>query len=337
MSQPDSPRPLTGATGSLLAARLRLAVLALAAVGIALLFPFPVMGRLWGNIFDIAHAPTFFCTFLAIVGLMDPSAIGLPKRLATIFPMTVGRTAVVAVMLTVLGTIGEILQYFASRKPSLQDVAANSAGLLAAFVWVNGRRSTGAKRLMHVTIVVLIMAVASFSPFMNAWDCVRQLRQMPLLASFERPLELGSWTAEDAEMTQSTEWSTNGKRSLRVDLQPAEFPGVAFVWPNADLRRYQTFAVDFRNPTDVPLPLSIEVQDRGQALSGRDSSDRSDCFYRDIVLAPGEALSVAIAISQIRQAPATRDMRMDQISLVQVFTSNLKDPITFFMDNLRLE
>ena len=334
MSHPDSPRLPTPVTGNLLAKRLRLAVIALAAVGIGLVVPFPVEGRLWANIFNLAHAPAFFCTLLAMVGLLDPTAVGLPGRLGAVVSMTIGRTAGVAVLLTAFGLIGEFVQYFVGRNPSLKDVAANSTGLLAAFVWVSGRRWTGVKRLVPVLISILIMAVASFSPLMNAWDCVEQWRQMPLLASFERPRELGSWTTRNATIRPSTDWSTHGERSLQVDLYPAEYPAASFIWPNADWQRYQTFAVDFRNPSDIPLPLTIKVQDRDHALSDRDRSDR---FTRDVVLAPGEIRSVAIAISQIRQAPATRDMRMDQISLVQVFTSNLKDPITFFMDNLRLE
>ncbi|MEO1979949.1 MAG: hypothetical protein ABGZ24_05485 [Fuerstiella sp.] len=334
MSHPDSPRLPAASTGSLLASRLRLAVLALAAVGIGLIFPFPVEGRLWGNIFNLAHAPAFFCTLLTIVGLLDPSAVGLPKRLATVIPMTVGRTAVVAILLTVLGLVGEFLQYFAGRNPSLKDVAANSAGLLAAFVWVSGRKATGVKRLLAGLIVVLIIAVASSGPLMNVWDCVQQLRQMPLLASFERPLELGSWKAQNATMTPSTEWSTHGERSLQVDLQPSRYPGVSFFWPNADWQGYQTFAVDFRNPTDRSLTLIIKVQDREHKLRGKDSKDR---FRRNVTLEPGEVRNVLIVIAEIRQAPENRSMQMDHISLVQIFTSNLKDRTTFFVDNLRLE
>lgn len=334
MSHPDSPRLPNPKAGTLLAKRLRLSVLALAVVGVGLVFPFPVEGRLWGNVFNLAHAPAFFCTMLAIVGLLDPTVVGLPGRLGTVVPMTIGRTAGVAVLLTALGLIAEFVQYFVGRNPGLKDVAANSAGLLAAFIWVSGRRWTGVKRLVPVLISVLVMAAASFSPFMHAWDCVEQLRQMPLLASFERPRELGSWTTRDATIRPSTEWSTHGERSLRVDLSPAKYPAASFIWPNADWQQYKTFAIDFRNPTDIPLSLTIKVQDRNHVLSDRGRSDR---FSRDVVLAPGEIRNIEIAISEIRQAPATRNMRMDEISLVQVFTSNLKDPMTFFMDNLRLE
>ncbi len=334
MSQPDSPRLSAATAGSLLASRLRLAVLALAVIGIGLIFPFPVEGRLWGNIFNLAHAPAFFCTLLAIVGLLDPSAVGLPKRLAIVIPMTIGRTAVVAVLLTVLGLVGEFLQYFAGRNPSLKDVAANSAGLLAAFVWVSGGTTIGVKRFLAGLISVLLITVASSGPLMNVWDCVQQLRQMPLLASFERALELGSWRARDATMTLSTEWSTHGKTSLQVDLHPARYPGVSFFWPNADWQGYQTFAVDLRNPTDRPLNLIIKVQDREHRLSGKDPRDR---FRRHVLLEPGQVQNVTIATSEIRRAPENRSMRMDQISLVQVFTSNLKDHTIFFVDNLRLE
>ena len=335
MSPADSPRLPHVPTGTLLAGRLRLVVLALAAVGVGLVFPFPVEGRLWGHVFDLAHAPTFFCTFVAIAGLLDPSSIGLSGRFATAFPMTVGRTVAGAALLTLLGVMGEILQFFAGRSPSLKDVASNSAGLLAAFVWISGSRSPGIKRRGAGFIAILCIAAASFTPLMNVRDCVAQLRQMPLLASFERPLELGSWKTRHAGMSRSAEWSTDGEYSLKVDLRPARYPSVSFFWPAADWQAYQTFAVDFRNPSAEAVTLTIKVQDRQHGLN--DKAGRSDRFNRDVVLAPGEVRSVAIAISQIQQGPENRSMQMDQISLVEFFVSGLKEPTTFFVDNLRLE
>ena len=164
MSHPDSPRLPAATAGSLLLSRSRLGVLALAIVGIGLLFPFPVEGRFWGHVFNLAHAPTFFCTFLMVVGLLDPSAIGLSQRFATVLPMTTGRTVGVAAVLTGLGVLGECLQFFVGRSPSLKDVAANSAGLLAAFVWVSGRRSAVMPRHSSGLIAILVLA-AAISPF----------------------------------------------------------------------------------------------------------------------------------------------------------------------------
>ncbi|MCP4172168.1 MAG: hypothetical protein GY758_15500 [Fuerstiella sp.] len=334
MSHSDTPRQSFLTVGSLLAGRLRLAVLVLAVVAIALVFPFPVEGRLWGHIFNLAHAPTFFCMFLIIVGLLDPSAIGPSNRIATVLPMTVARTAAVASLLMVLGIVAEVLQAFAGRSPSLKDVAANSAGLLAAFVWISGTGSSVLKRGLSVLIVILVLAATSFTPLMNIRDCVDQLRLMPQLASFERPLELGSWKVRNATMTRSTEWSTDGEHSLKVQLQAARYPSLSFFWPAADWQGYQMFAVDFRNPADTPLTLTVKVQDRQHGLS---SMGRSDRFSRNVVLASGEVRTVAIAVSDIRQAPKNRSMQMDQISLVEVFASGLKERAGFFVDNLRLE
>jgi hypothetical protein len=334
MSPADSLRPPPATTGTLLAGRLRLAVLALAVVGVGLVFPFPVEGRLWGHIFNLAHAPTFFCTFLAIVGLLDPSSIGLSNRFATVLPMTVGRTAAGVALLTVLGVVGEFLQFFVGRSPSLKDVAANLAGLLAAFVWVSGRRSSVVKRRFSGFIAVLVLAAVSSTPLMNVRDCVAQLRQMPLLASFERPLELGSWKTRDAKMSRSTEWFTDGEYSLKVELRPARYPSVSFVWPTADWQGYQTFAADFRNPSEEAVTLTIKIQDRQHSWS---DNGRLDRFNHDVVLAPGETRSESIAIKAIRQAPENRSMEMDQISLVEIFVSGLKGRTTFFVDNLRLE
>ncbi|MDG1895316.1 MAG: hypothetical protein P8J37_10435 [Fuerstiella sp.] len=334
MSTADSSRLSAVTIGTLFAKRIRLGVLALAVVGIGLVFPFPVEGRLWGHVFNLAHAPTFFCTFLVVVGLLDPSALGLPKRFATVLPMTTGRTAVVAAVLIGLGVLGECLQFFAGRSPSLKDVAANSAGLLAAFVWVSGRRSFAMIRHFSGVIAIVVLAAASLTPLINIRECVEQLRQMPQLTSFERPLELGSWKARDATMTRSTEWSTDGVRSLKVELQPAAYPSVSFYWPNADWQGYQVFAVDFRNPNEKPVTLTIKVQDRQHSLNDKGRRDR---FNYDVVLASGEVRSVSIAIREIQRAPENRNMQMDQISLVEIFASGLTERTSFFVDHLRLE
>ena len=96
-----------------LARRLLLAASVVVVVALGLVLPIPLDGRLWGNLFDLAHAPVFCAMLLGVVGAFDPQSIGLPNRLSTVVAMTRLRVLRIAAVLMVVGGVGEFLQKFA--------------------------------------------------------------------------------------------------------------------------------------------------------------------------------------------------------------------------------
>lgn len=313
--------------------RVFLALGLLALVLGTLVFPFPMRGRLWGDIFDLAHAPVFCLALICLVGFLDPAAAGLPSRYQTIVPMTLVRAGLITLVLMAAGMIGEYLQRFAGRNPSWGDVAANTAGLTAGLFWVASRATTGSKRTLLSVIPFVILICVSVNPALEALDSVARIRQFPLIASFERRRELGNWGTHGATMSRSGEWSTDGRSSLNVTLQPGEYPGVAMLWLEQTWSGFRQFHMDVRNPEPRPLQLIIKLQDQQHSETGFAYEDR---FHQQFTIPAEDTLHVAIDLAKVRTAPAEREMNMDQINMIDVYGVDVQQPTVFQIDNLKL-
>ncbi|MEZ6127175.1 MAG: hypothetical protein R3C59_00670 [Planctomycetaceae bacterium] len=317
----------------LVVGRLMLVAGLLATIGFGLVFPFPWEGRLSGELFDLAHAPVFCMALIGLIGFLDPPAAGLPDRLPVILKMTFWRVAALTALLMSVGLVGEYLQKFSGRSPSWSDVAANSAGLLAGLFWVASRAVHGIARHLLAGMVALLLVSVSLNSVANVRECIRQTQSFPLLASFERPRELGAWVARRASFTQSTAWSSDGQSSLLVQLKPGQVSGVAMVWLPRDWSNLKTLRMELHNPDDQPLTVFIKLFDYQHTQNGYDHHDR---FHVEVTVAAGETHAVAIDLNDVRSAPADRDMDMQQIWAIEIFAWNLSTAHSFHVDDLRL-
>jgi VanZ family protein len=314
--------------------RFLLALLPLPVVLTALLFPFPLHGRIWNEVFNLAHAPAFFSLVLAIAGILHPAAIGLPQRFGCIVTMTGFRIACVAGVSLGLGLAGEWLQAFVNRSPSWQDAAANAAGVAAATLWITGclrgKRFQAAGGLLAAVILLAVSA----NPLLEIHDSVLQKSEFPLIASFERNRELNTWHTRHSHISADTSWSTDGQRSLKVSLHRAAYPGIRLKWPPEDWSPYRTLQIDVRNPGTEPIDLLVKVADRLHTQTGFQDDDR---FEWPVVLNPSETTTVRIDLLQVKAAAASRTMQMDQIALFEIFALRSSGSNEFQVDNIRLE
>lgn len=312
--------------------RALLAAALLSVVAIGLVFPFPLHGRLWSHLFDLAHAPTFFVTFLCLTAFFDPSAVGLPDSYPTLLRMSMVRALVLAVLLNVVGTAGEFLQQFAGRNPAWGDVAANSTGLAAGLFWVLGH-SANRSRVRWISGAVLVLGAVSIGPIIGAWDSICHMQSFPVIASFERSRELSMWKTRHASIQSTSDWATDGSRSAMVTLQPGRYPGISLTWLPGDWSGFKTLSFDLRNADTKPLPLALKLNDREHA--DRDFA-HSDRFHRPFTVLAGTTQNISISIAEIREAPDTRRMELDQMDLFELFAVDLGAPVTFYVDNIRL-
>lgn len=328
-SEPPSP-----ALRKTIIRRALMAVGLLATVAFGLVFPFPFEGRLSGQIFDLAHAPVFCVALLCLVGFCDPPAVGLPRRFTTILPMKIGRVVAITVAVLIAGIVGEYSQKFAGRNASWGDVAANSAGLLAALGWIASQAVAGVRRKILVLAALSLLVAVSVNPLRNIWDSIQQIRSFPMLSSFERSRSTGSWAGYRADLERSTEWSSHGDYSLKATLSPDENSGVAMVWFKRDWRDLTSLHLDLMNPNDEPLTLIVKVLDEYHTRNGFQHSDR---FTRRYVVTPGDTANVKINMADIEAAPVSRKMNLKWVWAIEIFSPDVKVSKVFFVDNVRLK
>lgn len=313
--------------------RVLLAVALLSVVAIGLVFPFPFEGRLSGEIFDLAHAPVFCLALLCLIGFCDPPAVGLPKRFATILPINMTRAVAITIALMLAGIVGEYAQKFAGRNASWADVLANSAGMLAALVWVASRKVSGFRRRALVVAGLGLIVAISVNPLSNAWDAIQQQRSFPMLSSLERTRELGSWARYRSDFERSTEWASDGDYSLKATLPPGEYPGVALVYFEHDWREYSQLQLDLMNPSDQPLIVTVKLFDKQHAETGYQHNDR---FVRDFTLPPGVSTPIAIDLGDVEVAPVSRKLNLRWMWSIEIFSCDVMQTKDLFVDHLRL-
>lgn len=318
----------------ILARRLLLAASVVVVVALGLVLPIPLDGRLWGNLFDLAHAPVFCAMLLGVVGAFDPQAIGLPSRLSTVVAMTRPRVLRIAAVLMVVGGVGEFLQKFAGRSPDLGDVAANGAGIFAGLFWIASRTKSGWHRCWLVMAFVLILLAVSVDPTLEAWDTVQQDQSFPLLASFERPREIGAWLPHNATIERKESWSADGKCSAKITLAAGEYPGIVMDWFPSDWRSYRALKMEFHNAGDSELQLIVKLFDALHEQTGFAPDDR---FHQSVVLPPESDVSVEILLTDVKNSPATRQMQLGKMSTIEIFSPTPQPARSFFVDHLRLE
>lgn len=306
----------------------------LVAIGLlvaALIFPFPIDGRLWGAVFDLAHCPAFFLALVGLVALLNPRAAGLSQLHPPTVQMTFTRCVLAAVVLFAVGAASEFLQQFAGRNTSAKDLAANGLGILAGLTWLGGiafnRRRTG------LILTTLIIVIASIRPLTHIAASYRQIKAFPLLASFESSLELGSWRPVHSELTTTNTWQTDGKSSLQVRLSSANYSGAEMHWFEQDWSPYQALEFDIQNPEPTTTTIVLKIADRHHNRSNHAASLR---YETAVAVEPGASKSVRIDLKDVASAPRDRKIDLSEIRRLEFFTTKKAEGQYVRIDHVRL-
>lgn len=303
-------------------------------LALLLVYPFAFEGRHWNGIFNSAHSPAFFSFFLIIAGLLDPRSIGFARATRVPVPLNRRRRFLLLLTLFIGGVACEIAQAFVHRQSSLSDVAANTTGLVAAFLYCEVHKTP--QRARQVTLAILVTALLlcqCISPAIELVECYRQKQEFPLLASFERPAELSAWLAHGAEATLDQTWATHGKNSMRLKLLKHKYPGSIMIWPTPDWTGYSNLKLDLYNPGPTKIVVAIHIRDLAHEDMKFAANDR---FRTRVTLAPGKAITARIELKSVEAAPATRKMQMDKIVGINLFEIAPQEHSIFHVDNIRL-
>ena len=163
----------------------------------------------------------------------------------------------------------------------------------------------------------------------SALDTLRTERDFPLISSFETRLEMDRWKSDEMHARVHLH-ATHGEYSLRADLSPGEYPGVSLSYPPRDWRGYRTLVFDVFLDKAADMPLTVRIND----LKHNEQYD--DRYNGRFLLHPGEN-TILVDLGEVEHAPKGRSMDMGNISVLCMFSYNLKSPRTVYFDNFRLQ
>jgi hypothetical protein len=290
-------------------------------VGVALIVIFPLFfiggptfysAPLFRALWDCGHIIFFSCLIFALH--QKVTIAGWRPFLAI--------TAVVFV----LGGAIEVIQTQTGRYGSWQDLLNDLVGTWLGLFWLQksnlwvwlGRVSAIALASPNVVLVLLA-----------AWSQIQSEYQFPELANFESAISLHGWKGniERTNLLQSS-----GNYSLKIHLNTEKYAGVSLTEFYNSWQGYTNLSLDLYNPEHELVNLVIRISDVQHELSKNDHSDR---FNKKIAIKNGWN-HIEISVAEIRQAPLTRTLEMDNITSMIIFATQLQQSQDIYMDNVRL-
>ncbi|SEO98413.1 VanZ family protein [Aquisalimonas asiatica] len=236
------------------------------------------------------------------------------------------RAALTLTAALALGTAIELIQPYFGRTAAVRDVWQNALGAAIAVVL---HAPAGTRRRLLASGLGVILALELYIPITSIWDRGVARNQFPTLATFSTPFEHRRWTRG----TQDDAFARTGNRSLRVDLEPARYAGTTLRRSLGDWHGFDSLAFSVYNASHDPLTVTVSVWDHHHRNNGGPYADRFNQRYQ---LLPGWN-DIRIPLDAIRTAPAERTMALDDMAEFAVFTTNLEEPRTIYLDAVRLE
>ena len=284
-----------------------------------LLFAPPYKGhsRVIIEALNYGHLPLFGVIAIAFIPLTEKGC-GRFRNYSLAFGFTI-----------LLGLAIEIIQLFMpDRFFELRDLLYDGLGAATFLAFVYPFPDNAIKRRVRFAMIGII--IASSTPLLlGLEDAYRMARAFPLIASFETHAEMRRWNAKESIVEQSHLHAADGEFSAKIILFPGKYPGYSTELFIGDWVGYTLISYDVFVTGDMPLYLSIRINDKHH------NEAHSDRFNREFILSSGFN-HIAISLREVALAPHGRLMDMHHITTFCIFSHNLQKTRTIFFDNLRL-
>jgi hypothetical protein len=285
--------------------------------GALLFMQLPILRTYAGRTIENAgHTPLFFLITLGVLFVLR----GHPRFSGWRLYAMAGLAGSAA------GLLSEVIQRPLRRDASWEDVFADVVGVvlaLGAYASLDRRIRSGYRVLGLVVAAACVTTyVAPIVTMTRAY--LHRNGQFPVLADFNSRIEL-YWTMNIGVRREISD------DMLKVEFVADGFPGLSFHEPMPDWRPFKSLIIDVENPAKQPLDLGVRVHDL------KHNHQFSDRFNRHFPLAPGERRTLRISLEEVRRAPRTRLMDMQQISDITLFRGAPTGSRQVWVHGMRLE
>ncbi len=165
---------------------------------------------------------------------------------------------------------------------------------------------------------------------LNAGHCIKPESEK-ILFDFESDNELDRfhWRCHTF-FSLSDEHATHGKKSLKLELYPSDYPGLTPMLAGNDWHGYKTFSFDVYSTHNIMIPLTVRIDD------SKDSPDYPDRYNKTFGLQPG-GNTISIPTDTIITSGTKRKLNLRKINSVLIFVADPDEKIVLYFDNLRVK
>jgi len=223
---------------------------------------------------------------------------------------------------TILAISSELLQSFIpGRTAALNDMFANLLGIGAAltgfWIWNQSRSPLlSRKKLLHALVTIGIATALAWPYLQHVNARLAGQKQFPTLSDFHHPRFALLWKTQKGAKAKLSELTDHATPALEVTFPGKQnFEGINYRPGSQDWSDFNSLQILLINP-GTPFTLGIRIDDDG------DISQLNARFNAGPILKPGEN-QLSFPLETIRQAPENRELNLEAIRRIALFT--LKD------------
>jgi hypothetical protein len=178
------------------------------------------------------------------------------------------------------------------------------------------------RKLLVVTLLMFI--------WLSAVHCAKPESEK-ILFDFESDSELDRfhWRCHTL-FSLSDEYASHGKKSLKLQLFPSDYPGLAPKLASNDWQDYSTLSFDIYNTQNVDIPLTVRIDDI------KAYPDYPDRYNKTFHLKPG-ANTIAIPLDTLETSGTKRGLNLKKIYRIIIFMAQPDAKVTLYFDYFRLK
>jgi hypothetical protein len=128
----------------------------------------------------------------------------------------------------------------------------------------------------------------------------------------------------------SDEHATEGRKSLKMELFPSDYPGLTPKLTINDWRAYRTFSFSVYNNQQKEIPLTVRIDD------SKDHPDYPDRYNKTFNLVPG-ANTIVIPLNTLETSGTKRKLNLKSIYRSIIFIPGPHAKVVLYLDYLRLK
>ena len=279
----------------------------------------PVFKELWNT----GHILFFTLTTYKLISLIKHKSTSVILASSLIYCFT-------------LGALIELVQSKIGRSLDLHDIYRNALGAflaLSIYIYQKKRFDKGVFLASSYFIIAgLLIIIDQNKLFQTIKIDIAARSKFPILASFESKLALKQWSGPNLSL--STEKTLTGLYSLKVGLSnKSKYSTVTLIHMPNNWEGYNYLALNIYNPNKDALKITTKITDYQHDLSEQLHNDR---YNKNFTLLASQWNIIKISLEDIKNSPETRELKLDNISRLSLFTTGLTEDKVIYIDSITL-
>jgi hypothetical protein len=235
-----------------------------------------------------------------------------------------------------LGTLIELVQSKIGRSLDWQDIYRDALGTFLALSIYAYQKICVEKGIFlasrYFIIASLLIIIDQNTLFQTIKIDIAARSKFPILASFESKLALKQWSGNNLSL--SNKKNLTGLYSLKVELgTETKYSEVTLMHMPRNWEGYNDLIINIYNPAEGALKITTKITDYQHDLSEQAYNDR---YNKSFILLASQWNIIKISLEDIKNSPETRELKLDNISRLSLFTTDLTEDKVIYIDSVTL-